>query len=150
MSDSDVDDPAETRWAVDVDGLVKGLIQLYETPSEDYRNASIDVFLDESVHGMGLGREIVGAVLAHAVDVLGHHRVTIDPASDNAKAIGCYSACGFRPVRHAPLRARHRRAGLARRAADGMGRRPRPAQLVKRVHYSTVTDFARLRGWSTS
>ena len=125
MSDPDVDDAGETRWAVDVDGLVKGLIQLYESPSEDYRNASIDVFLDASVHGMGLGREIVGAVLAHAVDVLGHHRVTIDPAADNAKAIACYSAVRL-PAgrRHAPVRARHRRAGLARRTAHGVGRRP--------------------------
>jgi aminoglycoside 6'-N-acetyltransferase len=98
VSDPDVGDPAETRWAVDVDGVVKGLIQVYEWPGEDYRNASIDVFLDASVHGMGLGREVVGAVMAHSVDALGHHRITIDPAADNAKAIACYSACGFRPV----------------------------------------------------
>ena len=28
----------------------------------------------------------------------GHHRVTIDPAADNARAIRCYESVGFRPV----------------------------------------------------
>jgi aminoglycoside 6'-N-acetyltransferase len=98
VSDKDVDDSAETRWAVDVDGVVKGLIQLYELPDDDYRSASIDVFLDASVHGMGLGREIVSAVMSHAIDGLAHHRLTIDPAAENTKAIACYTACGFRPV----------------------------------------------------
>ena len=29
---------------------------------------------------------------------LGHHRLVIDPAADNAAAIRCYSKVGFRPV----------------------------------------------------
>ncbi|MDX6639590.1 MAG: hypothetical protein QOF12_601, partial [Solirubrobacteraceae bacterium] len=28
----------------------------------------------------------------------GHHRITIDPALANARAIRCYEAVGFRPV----------------------------------------------------
>jgi aminoglycoside 6'-N-acetyltransferase len=98
VSDKDAEDEAETRWAVDLDGVVKGLIQLYEWPDDDYRNASIDVFLDASVHGKGIGREIVSAVMVYAIDVRKHHRITIDPATENTKAIACYTACGFRAV----------------------------------------------------
>ena len=34
---------------------------------------------------------------AHLIDDH-HHRLTIDPAADNAAAIACYAAVGFRPV----------------------------------------------------
>jgi aminoglycoside 6'-N-acetyltransferase len=32
------------------------------------------------------------------VEERGHHRVTIDPAAANARAIRCYERVGFRPV----------------------------------------------------
>jgi aminoglycoside 6'-N-acetyltransferase len=32
------------------------------------------------------------------VDERGHHRITIDPAADNAAAIRTYEKVGFRPV----------------------------------------------------
>lgn len=34
----------------------------------------------------------------YLVEEVGHHRLTIDPAADNAAAIRCYSKVGFRPV----------------------------------------------------
>ncbi len=34
----------------------------------------------------------------HLIDDLGHHRLTIDPAADNAAAIRAYEKVGFRPV----------------------------------------------------
>jgi len=98
ISDEDAEDPDEQRWVIHVDGTPKGLIQVYEWPDDDYRYASIDVFLDVSVHSVGIGREAIGAVMAYCVDERHHHRMTIDPAADNAAAIACYSACGFRPV----------------------------------------------------
>ena len=105
--------PGRARWAVDVDGAAKGLIQVYEWPDEDYRNASIDVFLDASVHGKGIGREIVGAVMAYCVDERHHHRITIDPAADNT-----------RPPSPATPRAASGRSGVMRqyeRDTDGPG-----------------------------
>lgn len=98
IADDDADDPDEQRWVVEVDGTLKGLIQVYEWPDTDYRYASIDVFLDVSVHNVGIGREVIGAVMAYCVDERHHHRMTIDPAADNARAIACYGACGFRTV----------------------------------------------------
>jgi aminoglycoside 6'-N-acetyltransferase len=101
------DDPADDwpmnqtdshRFTVTLDGRVVGFVQWYENDDPDYRHAGIDVFLDAAVHGLGLGRETVTTVLRHLVDDVGHHRVVIDPARDNAKAIACYRACGFREV----------------------------------------------------
>jgi aminoglycoside 6'-N-acetyltransferase len=98
VSDKDADDTDESRWAVEIDGDVKGFVQTYDQPDPDYRYANIDLFLEASVHGQGIGREVVRAALAHCVDVRGHHRVVIDPAAANAAAIACYAAVGFRPV----------------------------------------------------
>jgi aminoglycoside 6'-N-acetyltransferase len=37
-------------------------------------------------------------VAIHLIDERGHHRLTIDPAADNVRAIAAYSKLGFRPV----------------------------------------------------
>ena len=34
----------------------------------------------------------------HLIQDHGHHRLTIDPAAENARAIACYRRVGFRPV----------------------------------------------------
>jgi aminoglycoside 6'-N-acetyltransferase len=77
--------------------LVIGLVQYGEETEPDYRHASIDVFLSASVHGRGLGSEVVAVLAAYLVDECGHHRITIDPATGNAAAIRAYTK-GFRPV----------------------------------------------------
>lgn len=84
--------------AVERDGGVIGLIQFSEERDPMYRHASIDLFLNASQQGVGLGREAVALVVSHLFDDLGHHRITIDPAVANRRAIRCYSAVGFRPV----------------------------------------------------
>ena len=76
----------------------RGMIQYYEENEPDYRHAGIDLFLDEAVHGRGLGREVVAVLADHLTRARGHHRLTIDPAADNLRAIACYAAVGFRPV----------------------------------------------------
>jgi aminoglycoside 6'-N-acetyltransferase len=76
----------------------RGMIQYYEENEPDYRHAGIDLFLDEAVQGRGLGREVVAVLADHLTRARGHHRLTIDPAADNLRAIACYSAVGFRPV----------------------------------------------------
>ncbi len=63
-----------------------------------YRHANIDLYLDPSVHGRGLGQDAVRTLARYLLDVLGHHRLVIDPAADNEPAIRCYTAVGFRPV----------------------------------------------------
>lgn len=79
-------------------GRLIGLIQFFEEPDPMYRHATVDLFLSASHQGRGLGREAVGLVVRHLIDDLGHHRITIDPAAANERAIRCYAAAGFNPV----------------------------------------------------
>ena len=45
-----------------------------------------------------MGPAALGLAIAWLVGDRGHHRLTIDPACDNARAIAAYNAVGFRPV----------------------------------------------------
>jgi aminoglycoside 6'-N-acetyltransferase len=92
------DEPESTRWTIEVDGKVAGLIQFWEETEPKYRHAGIDLFLDPTLHGQGLGTEAVRRVVRHLIDARGHHRVTIDPAAANAAAIRAYEKAGFRRV----------------------------------------------------
>ncbi len=90
-------DDAEA-FAIELDGEVVGMIQVYEEPDPDYRHAGIDLFLSASSTGRGLGQEAVRVLSQHLFEQRGHHRLTIDPAADNERAIRCYEAVGFRAV----------------------------------------------------
>jgi aminoglycoside 6'-N-acetyltransferase len=92
------DDPLATRLVIEVDGAVAGLIQFSEELEPKYRHASVDLFLAPALHGHGLGTEAVRAVVRHLIDERGHHRITIDPAARNDRAIRAYRAVGFRDV----------------------------------------------------
>ena len=92
------EDDAATVYAVIVDGVTVGLIQSWEEREPDYRHAGIDIALHPDWHGQGLGTDAVRTLARHLFDDVGHHRVTIDPAADNHRAIRCYEKVGFRPV----------------------------------------------------
>lgn len=84
--------------AITLDGEVIGAIQYEEENEPMYRHAGIDVFLSTACHGRGLGTDAVRTLATWLIDARGHHRLTIDPAADNAVAIRCYEKAGFRPV----------------------------------------------------
>ena len=92
------DDPSATRFAVMVDGSVRGMVQYGEEDEPAYRHASIDIFLDPAVHRQGVGRDTILTLAHYLVTERDHHRLVIDPAADNEPAIRCYTAVGFRPV----------------------------------------------------
>jgi aminoglycoside 6'-N-acetyltransferase len=92
------DDPDSTRLVIEVDGVVAGLIQFGEEDEPKYRHAAIDIFLDPSFRGRGIGTDAVRRIVRHLIDERGHHRITIDPAADNVAAIRAYEKAGFRPV----------------------------------------------------
>ena len=98
-SDDDATSEDDTvRYVVEVGDRVVGLIQYAEEPDPMYRHAGVDLYLDPQVHGQGLGQDAVRTVARYLFEVLGHHRLVIDPAAENTRAISTYSAVGFRAV----------------------------------------------------
>jgi aminoglycoside 6'-N-acetyltransferase len=95
---ADLTDGDAVVFAILVEGRVAGQLQYAEEDEPDYRHASIDIYLDPATHGRGLGTEAVRLLAAYLIQVRGHHRLTIDPAADNAAAIRSYGKVGFRPV----------------------------------------------------
>jgi aminoglycoside 6'-N-acetyltransferase len=92
------DEPEATRLTIEVDGSIAGMIQFSEELDPKYRHAGIDLFLEPALHGRGLGTEAVRRVVRELVEDRAHHRITIDPAADNAAAIRAYEKTGFRTV----------------------------------------------------
>jgi aminoglycoside 6'-N-acetyltransferase len=82
----------------DEKGAVIGAIQWEAEEDPDYRHASVDIFLDPTAHGRGLCTETVRLLTRYLFTVGGHHRLTIDPAANNAAAIRCYAKAGFREI----------------------------------------------------
>lgn len=93
-----VDEPNVTVYGIELAGTLVGLLQVTEEPEPDFRHASIDLFLDPSAQGRGLGPDAIRAIARHLIRIEGHHRLTIDPAADNEQAIRAYAKVGFRPV----------------------------------------------------
>ncbi len=93
-----VDGPDTVAFVIEVEGELVGAILYVEEPSPDYRHASIDIFLHPAWHGKGLGTDAVRTLARHLIHDRGHHRLAIDPASANEKAIRTYTRVGFRPV----------------------------------------------------
>ena len=88
----------EMLLVIEVDGEVAGGIQYHEELEPDYRHASIDIYLGTRWQGRGLGTAAVRLVARFLFEQRRHHRLTIDPAADNARAIASYAKVGFRPV----------------------------------------------------
>ena len=85
-------------WAIEEAGAVVGLIQTHEETEPHYRHAGIDIVIAEHGQGRGLGTDAVRTVARWLIDARHHHRLTIDPAADNERAIRAYARVGFRPV----------------------------------------------------
>lgn len=85
-------------FVVEVSGEVVGLVEATEESEPDYRHASIDIFVTAARQGEGLGADAVRALARHLFQDRGHHRITIDPAVANERAIRAYERVGFRRV----------------------------------------------------
>jgi aminoglycoside 6'-N-acetyltransferase len=100
LEDGEMDEfVAEAKtFVVEVDGEVVGAAQYDEVEDPMYRSANIDLYLTTPRHGQGLGSEAVTVLARYLIEERGHHRLTIDPAADNAAAIRAYEKVGFRRV----------------------------------------------------
>lgn len=93
-----VDAGGSETLAIETDGIVVGCIQYSEKDDPDYRSAAVDIFVSAAVHGRGVGPDAMRTLIAWLIDERGHHRVTVDPAAANDRAIHVYEKLGFRPV----------------------------------------------------
>lgn len=95
---ADAELPPARTFAVEREGETIGAIQYWEEDDPAYRHAAIDVFLATAHQNEGLGPDAVRTLARWLVDEHGHHRLTIDPALENERAIRAYERVGFRRV----------------------------------------------------
>ena len=89
---------SDNAFVIEEEGEVVGAIQYHEENEPRYRHAGMDIYLTASRHGQGLGTEALRVLARYLFEERGHHRLTIDPAADNAGAIRAYEKLGFRRV----------------------------------------------------
>jgi aminoglycoside 6'-N-acetyltransferase len=90
------DEAESQRFAIVVDGEVAGLIQWGDDSTDDTRHAYVDIFVGDGYAGRGLGTEAMRMMTRRLIDEHGYHRITLDPATENAQAIRSYEKAGFR------------------------------------------------------
>jgi aminoglycoside 6'-N-acetyltransferase len=110
------DDDEVLPFVIEVDDETAGFLELWEENEADFRHAGIDLFLATAFQDRGLGVEAVHAGISVALR-RGHHRVTIDPQADNARAIAAYRKVGFREV---GVMRRYCRDAISREWVDGV------------------------------
>lgn len=93
-----VEGEGTTVLVIEADGQVVGSVQYVEESAPDYRHASMDVFIHPDWHGKGIGTDAVRTVARHLIHDRGHHRLAIDPATNNERAIRTFKRVGFQPV----------------------------------------------------
>ena len=93
-----IDDPEVTSFAIEFEGGLIGVVSYYEELEPDYRHAGMDILLGTAYHDQGLGSEALVVLARHLFTERGHHRLIIDPAAANERAIRAYARVGFRAV----------------------------------------------------
>jgi aminoglycoside 6'-N-acetyltransferase len=84
--------------AIEFRGALIGSIQYRDVAEPDYRHAGIDLFVATAWQGQGLGTDAIRTLARFLFEVRGHHRLVIDPAAANERAIAAYRKVGFVPV----------------------------------------------------
>jgi aminoglycoside 6'-N-acetyltransferase len=97
-ADEFISDPKVTGFAIEAGDTLVGAIGYSEEETPDYRHAGIDLFLATDSQGRGLGPEALRQLGRHLIEERGHHRLVIDPAASNKRAIKAYERVGFKPV----------------------------------------------------
>lgn len=84
--------------AVEVDGAVIGSVQWYEEKEPAFRHAGMDLYLTSETQGQGFGTEVVRLLANWLIHDRDFHRLVIDPAAGNERAIAAYAKVGFKPA----------------------------------------------------
>ena len=85
-------------YAIELAREVVGLIIYREELDPDHRHAAIDLALHPDHQSQGLGCDAMRAMARFLFRHKEHHRVVIDPAAHNDRAIRSCERAGFRPV----------------------------------------------------
>jgi aminoglycoside 6'-N-acetyltransferase len=85
-------------YAIEVDGKLAGWLGVWEEDEPEFRHGGVDIMLAPDRQGRGIGPRALRMAIDWLIDECGHHRVTIDPAVGNDRAIHAYQAVGFHPV----------------------------------------------------
>jgi len=85
-------------FAIEHLGELAGYAAICEELDPEYRHAGIDLFLGGAYQGRGLGSDAVLILARHLVHDRGHHRLVIDPAAENERAIRCSERVGFKRI----------------------------------------------------
>jgi aminoglycoside 6'-N-acetyltransferase len=88
----------QDAFAIVVGDEVAGWLGWYEETDDDYRHGGLDIFVAPAFQGRGLGPEALWLGARWLFEGRGHHRLIIDPAAHNARAIAVYESLGFKPV----------------------------------------------------
>lgn len=92
------DGDGESHYLIEVGDEAVGMIQSFEEADDMYHYASIDIAVRAAWQGQGIGPEAIRTLARYLIDVRGYHRLTIDPAAHNTRAIRAYERVGFKPV----------------------------------------------------
>jgi aminoglycoside 6'-N-acetyltransferase len=82
-------------FAIDVGGELAGWVGYEEELEPDYKHAGLDISLLPAYQGRGIGPAALRLAARWLIDERGHHRITIDPAVANERAIRAYRRVGF-------------------------------------------------------
>ena len=94
----DGSDPDTVVLAIELDGDVVGSIQWWQQREPAFRHAGMDIYLASETQGRGIGTEVVRLLAAHLIETHDFHRLVIDPAAANERAIRAYARVGFKPA----------------------------------------------------
>jgi aminoglycoside 6'-N-acetyltransferase len=89
---------SQSGFVIEVGTEAVGFIQCVEEDDPMYEHASIDIALHSDWQGKGLGPDAIRTLAEYLINIGGHHRLTIDPAAHNIRAIKAYERVGFKPV----------------------------------------------------
>ncbi len=88
----------ESGFIIELGDESIGFIQCLEEAAPMYEHASIDLALHSDWQGQGLGPDAIATLARYLINEREHHRLTIDPAAHNTRAIKAYERVGFKPV----------------------------------------------------
>lgn len=87
--------PQVDSYIIEESGTPVGYIQSWQ---ETESSCGIDIFLDPTKQGRGLGTDAVRALTRHLTAIEEKHVITADPAHDNVRAFSMWRKAGFIPT----------------------------------------------------